>query len=47
MAALAILQGMSSAEAVAWVRAAYAPKAVETRSQHRFLHRVAASESPA
>ncbi|GAB2581884.1 protein-tyrosine phosphatase family protein [Streptomyces capparidis] len=43
LAALAVLQGTPPAEAVAWVRTAYTAKAVETRSQHRFLHRVAAS----
>lgn len=43
LAALAVLQGVSPAEAVAWVRAAYDPKAVETRGQRRFLDQVAAA----
>ncbi|MEV5972221.1 protein-tyrosine phosphatase family protein [Streptomyces sp. NPDC051921] len=47
LAALAVLQGTPVAEAVAWVRAAYDPKSVETRSQHRFLDHVAASEPSA
>ncbi len=43
LSALAVLQGTSPAEAVAWVRGAYDAKAVESRAQHRFLQRVAAS----
>ncbi|GAB3399494.1 protein-tyrosine phosphatase family protein [Flindersiella endophytica] len=41
LAALAVLQGAPAAEAIAWVRRAYDPKAVETATQHRFLDRVA------
>lgn len=47
LAALAVLQGMSPAQAVGWVRAAYAAGAVESRAQHRFLHRIAeAGQAP-
>jgi hypothetical protein len=46
LAALAVLQGMPPAEAVTWVRTAYVPKAVETRSQHRFLQQVATAGAP-
>jgi hypothetical protein len=44
LAALAILRGMSTAEAVDWVRQAYDAKAVESRAQHRFLDGVAGSQ---
>ncbi|WP_344970648.1 hypothetical protein [Streptosporangium fragile] len=37
LGALAVLQGMSPAEAVDWVRSAYDAKAIESRAQHRFL----------
>ena len=37
LAALAVLRGMPAAEAVDWVRRAYDPKAVESRSQRSFL----------
>ncbi|WP_129841245.1 protein-tyrosine phosphatase family protein [Streptomyces sp. RFCAC02] len=47
LAALAVLRGTPPAEAIAWVRTVYAAKAVETRSQRRFLDRVAASSIPA
>ncbi|MEO3873854.1 protein-tyrosine phosphatase family protein [Nonomuraea sp. B12E4] len=43
LAALAVLRGMSPEEAVGWVREAYDAKAVETRAQVRFLHRITAS----
>jgi protein-tyrosine phosphatase len=42
LACLAILAGLSAADAVAWVRAKYCPKAVETTGQEAFvagLHR--------
>jgi hypothetical protein len=37
LAALTVLRGMPAAEAVDWVRRAYDPKAVESRSQRSFL----------
>ena len=40
LAALAILDGLSPDEAVAWVRGRYHPKAVETPWQRRWLHGV-------
>jgi hypothetical protein len=40
LAALAVLDGLSVAEALAWVRAGYHPGAVETPWQRRWLHRV-------
>jgi hypothetical protein len=36
LACLAVLDGVPAAEAVAWVRRNYDPKAVETRAQRRF-----------
>jgi protein-tyrosine phosphatase len=43
LAALAVLRGSTVPDAVAWVRAAYDPRAVESRAQHRFLDAVAAA----
>jgi hypothetical protein len=40
LAALAVLDGLTPAEAVAWVRRAYHPRAVETPWQRRWLRRV-------
>jgi len=40
LAALAILDGLSPREAVAWVRAGYHPRAIETVWQRRWLRRV-------
>ena len=37
LAALAVLDGLSPAAAIAWVRAAYHPRAVETPVQRRWL----------
>lgn len=39
LACLAILDGVPSRQAVAYVRANYAPRAVETPWQRRFVHR--------
>ncbi|SDK21286.1 protein-tyrosine phosphatase family protein [Nonomuraea jiangxiensis] len=47
LAALAVLRGMPPEEAARWVREAYDPKAIESRTQLRFLDRVAASRPPA
>jgi hypothetical protein len=41
LAALAILDGLSPNQAVAWVRGNYHPRAVETPWQRRWLRRVA------
>ena len=41
LAALAVLDGLTPADAVAWVRRAYHPRAVETPWQRRWLRRVA------
>lgn len=43
MAVLAIMSGVAPDDAVAWVRAHYHPRAVETRQQRRWVERVAAS----
>jgi Protein-tyrosine phosphatase len=40
LAALAVLDGIPAEEAVAWVRAAYSPRAVETPWQRWWLRRV-------
>ena len=40
LAALAVLDGLSPADAVPWVRAAYHPRAVETPWQRWWLRRV-------
>lgn len=40
LAALAVLDGLSPRAAVAWVRSAYSPKAVETPWQRWWLRRV-------
>jgi protein-tyrosine phosphatase len=40
LAALAVLDGLAPPEAVAWVRGAYHPRAVETPWQRRWLQRV-------
>ncbi len=40
LAALAVLDGLSPREAVAWVRAGYHPRAIETIWQRRWLRRV-------
>ena len=37
LACLAVLAGTPAAEAVAWVRGAYCPKAVETDAQRAFV----------
>jgi Protein-tyrosine phosphatase len=37
LAALAVLDGLPAADAVAWVRTAYHPRAVETPCQRRWL----------
>ncbi len=39
LACLAVLGGVPAAEAVAWVRAAYDPRAVETPWQRRYVER--------
>lgn len=39
LACLAVLDGIPAREAVAYVRAHYAPRAVETPWQRRFVHR--------
>ena len=39
LACLAVLSGVPAAEAVAWVRSAYHPKAVETPGQRRYVAR--------
>lgn len=44
MAVLAILSGVRPEDAVAWVRANYHPKAVETRAQSRWVERAVAPE---
>jgi hypothetical protein len=41
VAALAILDGLPSAQAVSWVRARYHHRAVETPWQRRWLRRLA------
>lgn len=41
LAALAVLDGLAPEEAVAWVRRAYHPRAVETPWQRRWLRHVA------
>ena len=41
LAALAVLDGLTPTDAVAWVRRAYHPRAVETPWQRRWLRRVA------
>lgn len=41
LACLAVLDGVPAAEAVAWVRAAYDPRAVETPWQRRWVRRFA------
>jgi hypothetical protein len=38
LAALAVLDGLPSADAVRWVRDRYSPRAVETPWQRRWLH---------
>ena len=43
LAVLAILSGVRPEEAVAWVRANYHPKAVETRAQRRWIEDVGRS----
>ncbi|MEU3455156.1 protein-tyrosine phosphatase family protein [Micromonospora sp. NPDC006766] len=40
LAALAVLDGLAPEEAVAWVRARYHPRAVETPWQRRWLRRL-------
>ena len=40
LAALAILDGITPAEALTWVRSNYHPRAVETPWQRRWLHNV-------
>jgi hypothetical protein len=40
LAALAILDGLAPADALAWVRGTYHPRAVETRRQRRWLRHV-------
>jgi protein-tyrosine phosphatase len=40
LAALAVLDGLTPGEAVAWVRAGYHPRAIETPWQRRWLSRV-------
>jgi len=40
LAVMAVLDGIAPAEAVAWVRRAYDPRAVETRRQARWVHRL-------
>jgi protein-tyrosine phosphatase len=40
LAVLAVLSGVAATEAVAWVRAAYHPRAVETPWQRRWLRSV-------
>jgi len=40
LAALAVLDGLDPAEAVAWVRRHYHPRAVETPWQHRWVRRL-------
>ncbi len=42
LAVLAVLSGVPRADAVAWVRAAYHPRAVETARQRRWVGQVAA-----
>jgi protein-tyrosine phosphatase len=46
MAVLAIMSGVSPDDAVAWVRANYHPRAVETPWQRRWVGSVATSVSP-
>ncbi len=46
LAVLAIMSGVAPDGAVAWVRAHYHPRAVETRRQRRWVENVAASVSP-
>lgn len=43
LAVLAVLSGVEPDEAVAWVRANYRPRAVETRGQKRWIEQVARS----
>ncbi|HEY8523717.1 MAG TPA: protein-tyrosine phosphatase family protein [Acidimicrobiales bacterium] len=47
LAALAVLDGLPTGEAVAWVRAAYHPRAVETPWQRRWLRSLAPAPAPA
>lgn len=44
LAVMAALSGVAPEEAIAWVRAKYRPRAVETRGQRRWITRVLASE---
>ncbi|MGR6319352.1 protein-tyrosine phosphatase family protein [Micromonospora soli] len=44
LAALAVLDGMSPEQAVAWVRAHHHPRAVETPWQRRWLRRVGGTD---
>lgn len=46
LAALAVLAGLPSGEAVAWVRDHHHPRAVETPLQRRWLRRVAPTLGP-
>jgi protein-tyrosine phosphatase len=46
LACLAILDGLPASEAVAYVRAGYRSRAVETPGQRRFVARFAAGSSP-
>lgn len=45
MAVLAIMSGVAPDDAVAWVRAHYKPRAVETRRQRRWISTAAAVSS--
>ncbi|MDG6108267.1 protein phosphatase [Dactylosporangium aurantiacum] len=47
LAAMAILQGSTAQEALAWVRSTYHPKAIESRRQRNFLQVVAANRNDA
>jgi len=46
LAVLAIMSGVGPDDAVAWVRAHYKPRAVETRRQRRWVENMATSVSP-
>jgi hypothetical protein len=46
LAVLALMSGVPADDAVAWVRANYHPRAVETRRQKRWVAEVAASVAP-
>lgn len=46
IAVLAVMSGVEPGEAVAWVRAHYHPRAVETRRQRRWIARAAGSLRP-